>query len=64
MASETIVLIAIIIIVGAAIYEKRRQERKQAERDAKVRDHVMKHAMSWSIETQNDRTKFMDDFKE
>lgn len=61
--SMVIITIASVIIIAAAFYEKRRQERKQAERDEKVRAHLMKHALSWTVETQNDKTPFMSDFR-
>lgn len=62
--SMIIISIASVIIIAAAFYEKRRQDRKQAERDDKVRAHLMKNALSWTVETQNDKTPFMRDFRE
>jgi len=32
--------------------------------ECRKRDHMMKKAMSWSIETQNDKTPFLADFVE
>jgi hypothetical protein len=64
MISMGIITIATVVIIAAAIYEKRRQERKQAERDKAIRAHLLKHALSWTIETQNDKTPFMSDFRE
>ena len=62
--SMIIISIALSVIIAAAFYEKRRQDRKQAERDEKVRAHLMKHALSWKVETQNDKNPFMSDFRE
>jgi hypothetical protein len=64
MIQMAIITVATVVIVAAAVYEKRRQERKQAQRDEAIRAHLRKHALSWTIETQNDKTPFMSDFRE
>lgn len=63
MISMGIITIATVVIVAAAVYEKRRQERKRAKLDEAVSAHLKKHALSWTVETQNDKTPFMSDFK-
>lgn len=47
--------------VGKCIWCRREKKRC---RECRVQEHCMKKALSWSIETQNDKTKFMDDFEE
>jgi len=39
-----------------------RKIRAEMQREQRIRQHLRNKAMSWSIETQNDRTPFMSDF--
>lgn len=51
------------ILITRVVVQTIQTRRKQAKEE-RIRQHIMKHALSWSIETQNDRTRFMDDFPE
>jgi hypothetical protein len=57
-------LISLAVILAILTrHFRQRQRRLEAERERRVVEHCLKHAMSWSIETQNDRTPFMKDFQ-